>query len=318
MTARTPNVFVVGAGPVATALAGALRLGGVPVLGLWARTPSRARAAGAVAGVAAFSAAPPDLLLEADVILLAVADGAIAEVARTLVGSGLVTRHHSLLHCSGVISAEEALAPVADKIGGMAMMHPLRAIPDGRAAMRHMKGTVFGIEGNERGRREAHALVAHMGATALELSGVQVAAYHAAAVIASNYLVVLIEAAAELFAGVGIPPEQAAAALVPLAEGTLENLRDKGPAAALTGPIRRGDRTTVERHLAALAGRPDLLALYRALGRRATWLARQAPEPAPAQALDAIDALLADDDGTGAATDEAPGAASDKRARSAH
>ena len=57
-TTRSPNTFVVGAGPVATALAGALRLGGVPVLGLWARKSAQARAAGSVAGVAAFSAAP--------------------------------------------------------------------------------------------------------------------------------------------------------------------------------------------------------------------------------------------------------------------
>ena len=63
MTARNPTTFVVGAGPVATALAGALRLAGVPVLGLWARKPAAARAAGASAGVAAFSSAPPDILL---------------------------------------------------------------------------------------------------------------------------------------------------------------------------------------------------------------------------------------------------------------
>jgi predicted short-subunit dehydrogenase-like oxidoreductase (DUF2520 family) len=293
LISRTPNTFVVGAGPAATALAGALRLGGVPVLGLWARTPARARAAGAVAGVAAYSAAPPDLLLEADVVLLAVRDQVIGEAARTLVATGLVNLHHSLIHTSGAISAEEALAPVAGQVGGIAMMHPLRAIPDGRAAMRTMKGTVFGVEGDERGRRDARALVAAMGGHALELGGVEVAAYHAAAAIASNYLVVLVEAAAELFAGVGIAPEQATEALVSLASGTLENVRQRGADAALTGPIRRGDWTTVERHLAALDSRPDLAELYRSLGRRALALARRAPEAAPAEALDRVEALLA-------------------------
>ena len=294
MTARTPNVFVAGAGPVATALAGALRLGGVPVLGLWARTPARARAAGAIAGVAAFSAAPPDLLLEADVVVLAVRDDAITEVARMLVATGLVNRHHTLIHCSGAVSAAEALAPVAGEVGGMAMMHPLRAIPDGRAAMRTMKGAMFGIEGDERGRKVAQALVAAMGARALELGGVEVAAYHAAAAIASNYLVVLLAAASELLVEIGIAPEQAREALSALAEGTLANLRERGADAALTGPIRRGDRATVERHLAALSARPDLAQLYRALGRRAVDLARRAPDPAPAEALDALDALLAE------------------------
>lgn len=294
MTARTPNVFVVGAGPVATALAGALRLGGVPVLGLWARTPARARAAGAIAGVAAYSAAPPDLLLEADVVILAVRDDAITDVARMLVATGLVNRHHTLVHCSGAVSAAEALAAVAGEVGGMAMMHPLRAIPDGRTAMRAMKGSTFGIEGDERGRRDAQALVAAMGARALELGGVEVAAYHAAAAIASNYLVVLLAQASELLAEVGIAPEQGSEALVALAEGTLANLRERGVDAALTGPIRRGDRATVERHLAALSARPDVAQLYRALGRRAVALARRAPDPAPAEALDAVEALLAE------------------------
>jgi len=294
LTARTPNVFVVGAGPVATALAGALRLGGVPVLGLWARTPARARAAGAVAGVAAFSAAPPDLLLEADVVVLAVRDDSISDVARMLVATGLVNRHHTLIHCSGAVSAAEALAPVTGEVGGMAMMHPLRAIPDGRAAMRSMKGAMFGIEGDAHGRRDAHALVAAMGARALELGGVEVAAYHAAAAIASNYLVVLLAAATELLTEVGLAPEQASEALSALAEGTLANLRERGADAALTGPIRRGDRATVERHLAALSGRPDLAQLYRALGRRAVALARRAPDPAPAEALDALAELLAE------------------------
>jgi predicted short-subunit dehydrogenase-like oxidoreductase (DUF2520 family) len=292
LTARTPNVFVVGAGPVATALAGALRLGGVPVLGLWARTPARARAAGAIAGVAAFSAAPPDLLLEADVVVLAVRDDAITEVARMLVATGLVNRHHTLIHCSGAVSAAEVLAPVAGEVGGMAMMHPLRAMPDGRAAMRTMKGAMFGIEGDERGRREAQALVAAMGARALELGGVEVAAYHAAAAMASNYLVVLLAQASELLVEIGIAPEQAREALSALAEGTLANLRERGADAALTGPIRRGDRATVERHLAALSARPDLAQLYRTLGRRAVELARRAPDPAPSEALDALQALL--------------------------
>lgn len=311
MTARTPNVFVVGAGPVATALAGALRLGGIPVLGLWARTPARARAAGAIAGVAAYSAAPPDLLLEADVVVLAVRDDAISEVARMLVATGLVNRHHTLIHCSGAISAEEALATVTGEVGGMAMMHPLRAIPDGRAAMRGMKGAMFGIEGDERGRRDAHALVTAMGARALELGGVEVAAYHAAAAIASNYLVVLLAEASQLLTEVGIDREQAGEALAALAEGTLANLRERGAEAALTGPIRRGDRATIERHLAALSGRPELAQLYRALGRRAVALARRAPDPAPAEALDAVEALLAEP------PRDAHGEASDLRARAA-
>ena len=128
MTAANPTTFVIGAGPVATALAGALRLGGVPVLGLWARRPAQARAAGATAGVAAFSSAPPDLLLETQVVILAVRDQAIGEVATMLAGTGLIGKRHVMLHCGGAASARERLGAVAEQVGGVGTLLPLSAI----------------------------------------------------------------------------------------------------------------------------------------------------------------------------------------------
>ena len=152
MTARNPTTFVVGAGPVATALAGALRLGGVPVLGLWARRPGPARQAGSAAGVAAFSSAPPDILLEAEVVIIAVRDQVIGEVAQVLVGTGLVNKRHVLLHCAGAASAREALG--TGRRHGRRHRHvAASAVGDQRrrTAMRALKGTVFGVEGR-RGR----------------------------------------------------------------------------------------------------------------------------------------------------------------------
>lgn len=291
MTARTPNTFVIGAGPVGTSLAGALRLGGVPVLGLWARRPPAARAAGAIAGVAAFSAAPPDLMLESDVVIVAVRDDAIAEVAEMLVATGLITAQHVMMHCSGAISAETAFAGVRDRVGGIATLHPLRAIGDARAAMRSLPGTVFGVEGDAAGRPVAHNLVQSIGGTALELSSEQMAAYHAAAAMASNYVVALIDAAAAVLATAGIDQRDAVAALVPLARGSLDNVAERGVVDGLTGPIQRGDRATVNRHLEALAATPELAGLYRALGRRTLALARAA-KAADSPDLDAIEGLL--------------------------
>lgn len=272
-TKRNPTTFVVGAGPVATALAGALRLGGVPVLGLWARKPPSARAAGSAAGVAAFSSAPPDILLEAEVVLLAVRDAAVAEVAQMLVGTGLVGKRHVLLHCAGAASAQEVLGGVADKVGGIGTLHPLQAIADGRIAMRTLKGAVFGVEGNEVGRAMSAKLVAALGGSMLGLDSSQMAAYHCAAAIASNYLVSAIDAAAQVLAGAGVSPTQATQALVPLAEGALRNVTAKGTTDGLTGPIRRGDAPTIQRHLDALSGKPEVAQLYRALARHAVEIA---------------------------------------------
>jgi predicted short-subunit dehydrogenase-like oxidoreductase (DUF2520 family) len=295
MTARNPTTFIVGAGPVATALAGALRLGGVPVLGLWARRPAPARAAGSTAGVAAFSSAPPDILLESEVIVLAVRDDVIGEVAQMLCGTGLIGKRHVLLHCAGATSAKDAFGDCANQVKGIGTMHPLSAIADAKLAMRALKGTVFGVEGDDVGRATAERLVGAMGGLVLPLEGTQMAAYHAAAAVASNYVVAALDAAASILASAGVAPDKAAQALVPLAEGALRNVSAHGTTAGLTGPIRRGDAETIRRHLESLRNKPELAETYRALARRAVEIAARidGPEAPDRAGLEKIRALLA-------------------------
>lgn len=294
MTARNPATFLIGAGPVATAVAGSLRLAGVPVLGLWARRAAQARNAGATAGVAAFSSAPPDILLESEVVILAVRDQVIGEVAQMLLGTGLINKRHVLLHSAGAAPAKDVLGGVSEKVAGIGTLHPLSAIADGKDSMRTLKGTVFGVEGDEVGRAMATRLVTAIGGVVLALDSSQMAAYHAAAALASNYVVATIDAAAAVLSAAGVAPDKAAQALVPLAEGALRNITAHGTTAGLTGPVRRGDAATIQRHLDALRVRPELAEIYRALARRALDIAgridgRDAPDR---NGLDAIRDLL--------------------------
>jgi predicted short-subunit dehydrogenase-like oxidoreductase (DUF2520 family) len=292
MISRTPNIFIVGAGPVAAALAGALRHAGAPVLGLWARRPEAARKASAISGVAAYSAAPPDLLLEADALILAVRDDAIASVARTLVDTGLVGKKHVLLHCSGALAAEEVFAGVSDRVAGRGTLHPLRSIVDARTVAQSMKGTVFGVEGDALGLPMARELARLLGGKSIELTQPSMALYHAAAAMASNALVALAAAAADVLATAGIDRAQGLDALVPLMLGTVENLGRVGLPQALTGPIARGDAGTVERHLRALHERaPALAEFYATMARRVVVVAR-AKGDADAAGLAKIDKLL--------------------------
>ena len=293
MTAPTPEVFIVGAGPVATALGGALRRAGVPVLGLWGRHPDSVRTAAGIAGIAGFSAAPPDLLLEANVVIVAVADDAIALVSRTIVETGLVGKRHVLLHCSGARSAADTFGSLAPRLGGIGTLHPMRAIVDAREAARSLRGTVFGVEGDESGRAMARVLAAQLGGTPLDIDGEGMALYHAAASIASNFLVALVDAAIEALTAAGVEDDLALEALLPLLRSTVDNLAARGLPGALTGPVARGDVGTVARHLAALGGStPDLVGLYRTLAVRTLAIARRKGGQ-PDGALDAIERSLA-------------------------
>ena len=116
-------------------------------------------------------------------------------------------------------------------------------------------------------------------------------AYHAGAVITSNYVVVLAALAEQLAREAGVPPADAVRLYLPLMQGTVANL-SLGPAAALTGPIRRGDVATVRRHLAVLD--PGQRLVYRTLGLAAVPLAREAGLAEAAAA--AVEAALLEPD----------------------
>lgn len=261
-----PSVFVIGAGPVATALAGRLQLAGLRVRGLWGRNPVAVTEAARLAQVTGYSSELPDVVLDAELLVLAVRDDAIADVAGMLLAAGLLRGHHVLLHCSGALSSGDAFASVASDVGGCGLLHPLRALAS-QQRLPVLAGTTFGIEGDAAGRAAAQLLCTALGGEFLMLESEQMASYHAAASMASNYVVALLDAASHLLQSAGVDAVQVRAALCSLASGAIDNVGERGLPAALTGPIRRGDRQTVARHLHALETRsPDLGRLYRAMG----------------------------------------------------
>jgi predicted short-subunit dehydrogenase-like oxidoreductase (DUF2520 family) len=120
----------------------------------------------------------------------------------------------------------------------------------------------------------ATALAERLGMTPFEIDDEGRAAYHAAASIASNFLVTLQAAAERVAAGAGLDSEDARALLMPLVRQTVENVAALGPEEALTGPIARGDEATVEAQRAAIAdAAPELLALFDELAARTRALA---------------------------------------------
>jgi predicted short-subunit dehydrogenase-like oxidoreductase (DUF2520 family) len=171
-------------------------------------------------------------------------------------------------------------------------MHPLISFADARLAAGALRGATFTIEGDAAGREAARVLATALGGSVCEIEGDVMPLYHAAATIASNYLVALADAGVELLSKAGFPKDRALSALLPLQAGTVRNLTDLGIPKALTGPIARGDAEVVKAHLSMLDRiSPELVPLYREAGKRALKVAARMPE-ARKEALARIEALL--------------------------
>lgn len=258
-----PAVAVVGGGRVGLTLARALALAGssVVVLSRTVRT------------------LPPPLhttsmdwatgLRDASIVLLAVPDDQIGGVAERLLATSAIAAGHTVLHISGRLdrTALAALDPTGAALGSL---HPLQTYRNENG------GGVFDdvpaiLEGDARAVRTARTLAGALQMQPiLEIPAAGKAEYHAAAVFASNYLVVLAALAERLGREAGL--EANWQLFLPLMRRTLEHLTDHDPAASLTGPIRRGDVGTVRAHLAAL--NEPIRSLYAGMGREALQLAK--------------------------------------------
>ncbi|REF35288.1 Rossmann-like and DUF2520 domain-containing protein [Thermasporomyces composti] len=205
----------------------------------------------------------------ADVVLLCVPDRAIADVCGRVVQATPPPRF--LGHVSGASSLDVLDQARQDGIETFSL-HPLQTIPHPRTDLTDVPCAVAGS--TPEARSAATRLGIDLGMRPFEVPDDRRAAYHAAAAIASNFLVTLAETATDLLARAGV--EDARAILGPLVARTAANWAEAG-ADALTGPIARGDESTVRRHLAALTElAPELLPLYQVLAERTRTVAASA------------------------------------------
>ena len=214
----------------------------------------------------------PEDTSRAALVLIATPDDVIEPVALELGRYRSVGEAAVVLHLSGLLD-RAALRPLDVTGAALGSFHPLQSIADPSSAPERLRGAFAGLEGDPRALAAGERLAAALGMRAILLPPGAKPAYHAGAVIASNYTVVLAAVAERVARLAGLPPSEAAALYLPLMQGTVANLA-AGPAGALTGPVRRGDVATLRRHLAALE--PDDRVLYRTLGLGALRLAREA------------------------------------------
>lgn len=206
----------------------------------------------------------------ADTIILAVPDDAISGVAARLAAAAAISASQVVLHLSG-LHDRGALAPLEGTSAALGSLHPLQTVPTAAVAAERWRGAFAALEGDDRALVEGERLCRLLGLKAFRLPAGAKPAYHAGAVIASNYAVTLSALASQVAATAGVAPSVAARIYLPLLRGVLDNLERLPPAEALTGPIARGDVATVRAHLGALSG--EARRLYAVLGEATLALA---------------------------------------------
>jgi predicted short-subunit dehydrogenase-like oxidoreductase (DUF2520 family) len=223
-----------------------------------------------VPGRTGFAAAPTS-----GIVFLAVPDAFVHQTAAAIAHLK-PPRAVSFVHVSGALGLA-ALDPLRSHAVGS--FHPLQSFPEPRdpAAFRGITIAVDATTPNLRARLAT--LARRLGATPKRVEDRERVLYHASAVFASNYVIASVAEAVRVLEAAGWKRGEAEAALMPLIEGVVANLKRRGPTAALTGPIRRGDAETVTRHLEALTGlpgQPPIDDVYRMLGAITLEIAKDA------------------------------------------
>ncbi|MDP2726056.1 MAG: DUF2520 domain-containing protein, partial [Dehalococcoidia bacterium] len=198
----------------------------------------------------------------ADLVFITTPDGALGSVASQVRWrSGQM-----VIHCSGADSLD-ILEPARAQGALVGAFHPLQSFASPTQAVENLPGSFFALEGEE-------PLLSILKTMAQALEGQYVllkpgdkVLYHAAAVFVSNYTVALMGMATALWKCFGVSQEEATKALLPLLQGTVNNIARLGLPHCLTGPIARGDTGTIRKHLSAMSGTiPSLIPAYRELG----------------------------------------------------
>jgi len=202
--------------------------------------------------------------------LIATPDSAFEQACQELLP--LIRAGDIVFHCSGALDSS-TLQSLKKAGAYTASIHPLHSFAKPSQSVLEFSGSCCAYEGDEEALELLIPAFEKIGANCFAISGNKWL-YHSASVIACNYLAPLIDASYQAFSAAGIDNKLAANLLKPLLEGSLSNIREQGPANALTGPIARGDADFVIAQLQALQNNNDALAeLYQDMAKHTTRLA---------------------------------------------
>lgn len=211
---------------------------------------------------------------EFQVLLIAVPDDSIEDVAVELSTIEALLTHKFVFHFSGSQSSE-ALKPLAERGMHTGSMHPLMSFPDPTTALQQLPGIYYCLEGDAEALAVAQQLVELLEGKHFSIATEHKPLYHSAAVLACGQMIALLDIAFSLWQSIGVDPNTTQAALLPLIKSAVAGVEQLGPQKAMTGPFSRGDLSTIKKHLMALQRLNQQYAdIYKTLGQHALKLSR--------------------------------------------
>lgn len=218
---------------------------------------------------------PQDVARLSDILFITSNDSAIQQVVDDLADKKAFHSGQVVVHMSGAQSSE--ILDRAKQFGAQVLsVHPLQSFANLEGAIENLPGSVFSIEGDKAAYGAAVCIVESLGGEYFFIDRKAKPLYHAGACVVSNYLVTLLDFGMKFLQTTGIPASMASRALMPLVHGTIKNVENIGIPNALTGPIARGDISTITKHLECMEEMaPELVKLYTLLGFYTSPIAQQ-------------------------------------------
>jgi len=259
------SIAIIGLGKVGTAVGFLLNASGYDVIAV-SDTSAEALARGVKYTKGTACSDPSHAAALAETIIITTHDDAIKPACDRLATDNAITPGMQVVHMSGA-GGLDLLESARERGAATASIHPIQAFADVTSAIENIPGSTFGITAQDEMRSWAVQFVRDLDGTPFFVSEADKPLYHAAACIASNYLVTLMNIVVTVYQALGLSPDEATNAFWPLVKGTVKNMEDHGPVTALTGPIARGDVGTIGKHIRAFeTSLPEILDIYCQLG----------------------------------------------------
>ena len=279
------KIGFIGAGKVGFSLGKYFCEHGLEVTGYYSRNFQSAKEAAAFTSSAAYENRS-ELVANSDVLFLTVTDCAIADTYAAVCEEDI--RGKIVCHCSGALTAESVFSDIERHSAAGFSVHPLIAVSSRYDSYRQLADVFFTLEGTESKREEFREWLKTAGLNVQCIPADAKVKYHCAAAIASNQVIALFAQSQQLLTECGFSQDTARQALVPLFLGNARQTAESGPANALTGPVERGDKGTIEKHLKVLDCSEDKL-LYLLLSKK---LLKTAKEKHPSRDYSSIENFI--------------------------